>query len=69
MLDVEIQTYERERANLVLKAEGKYVLIKGDRIIEIFECDVDAVAHGFRTLGHVPFLVRKIAKVDEEVTI
>jgi hypothetical protein len=64
VLDEELREYEARRAELVRSALGKWVLIKGHEVLGTFDAEMDAVRHGFRTLGHVPFFVRRIAPVD-----
>jgi hypothetical protein len=58
-LEKEIATYD---ANLdTLKAdEGKFVLIKGDAIINIFSSYEDAIKEGYQKFSLEPFLVRQI---------
>src|SRR4051794_29249247 len=63
-LDQELATYEREKGNLLARAEGKYVLIKGDEVLGTFHCQRDAVDVGHRMLGNVPFLTKQIVRVE-----
>jgi hypothetical protein len=65
----ESKTFERQRANLVLKAEGKWVLVKGTKVIETFHCFHDAYAHGCRLFGLKPFMVKEILKVDRVINM
>ena len=64
LLDAELQTYEKNRESLLGSAEGKFVLIKGDQIIGVYESKMDAINQGYRQLGHVPFLVKQVLKVE-----
>ena len=43
MLDREFQTFQKHKPNLVKNHAGKFVLIKEDEIIGIFENELDAV--------------------------
>ena len=63
-LDQEMKTYETHKENLLAKSKGKFVLIKGDKILGIFENQVDAVNQGYKDLGVVPFLVKEIQEVE-----
>ncbi len=63
-LETEMETFEAHRAELVARAVGKFVLIKGDRILGIFETQDEAIAHGWTELGYVPIFVKEIAEVD-----
>ena len=63
VLAQELQTYEARREDLLAAAEGKFVLIKADQVLGVFETGQDAIRQGYRQLGNVPFLVRQIVRV------
>ncbi len=63
-LQAEIATWDAHRAELLARARGKHVLIKGDRIVGVFDTRAEAVDHGQELLGRVPFLVKQILEVD-----
>jgi hypothetical protein len=60
LLDTEIATFERLKPELLEKYAGRYVLIKGDQLIDDFHCFNDALDRGYRTLGRVPFLIERV---------
>lgn len=64
VLDTELKTYEQNRDALLGTAEGKYVLIHGDEIVGVYDSKMDAIAQGYRDFGNVPFLVKKVVKVE-----
>ena len=64
LLDAELQTYEKNRESLLGSADGKFVLIKGEQVIGVYESEMDAINQGYRQLGHVPFLVKQVLKID-----
>jgi len=64
-LELEMKTYEKSKADLVKKHEGKYVLIKGEEVIEVFESQRDAFQEGNSRFSRKPFLVKQVLK-DEE---
>ena len=64
LLDIEWETFERHREELVGRSEGKYVLIHEDQILGVFESQQDAISQGYERLGNVPFLVKQIARFD-----
>ena len=64
-LEEELKTYEENKQELVEKANGKYVLIKGKIIVDIFESEQDAIKMGIDKFGNVPFLVKKIEEVEQ----
>jgi hypothetical protein len=67
LLDRELQTFEAHREELVGQAKGKYVLIKEDRVVGLFETWQAGVDRGFQVLGHTPFLVKKVLTKQEEL--
>jgi hypothetical protein len=64
VLAKEIRTYEKHRDDLLTDSEGKYVLIKADKVVGTFESKYDAIQEGYRRFGNVPFLVKKIVKIE-----
>jgi len=65
----EIKCFEEHKPDLLAKAEGQYVLIKGDELLGIFSSRKEAVKEGYLRLGNVPFLVKLITDEEEPVTI
>lgn len=64
ILDKELATFEAHREDLLGRAKGKFVLIKGDRVVDVFENAVDATKRGYDEFGNSPFLVKEILEVD-----
>jgi len=64
VLEQETQTYEQHKPELMSKAEGKFVLIKGQEVCGVFETMMDAVSQGYERFGNVPFLVKQILEVE-----
>jgi len=62
-LEREIQTY-KERLSELLKDQGKFVLIRGDEVVGIFESCEAAVRHGYELFGLEPFLAREIREKE-----
>jgi len=60
----ELTTYEANLDALLGTHEGKFVLIHEDRIMGAFDNQMDAIARGYDELGNVPFLVKRVTKVD-----
>jgi hypothetical protein len=54
LLETELKTYERRRDHLLGPAEGKFVLIRNDQVIGIYDSKMDAVSKGYRQFGNVP---------------
>jgi hypothetical protein len=64
MLDVELATYNRHRDELLGSAEGRFVLIRGSEVRGTFESQADGVARGYQDFGNVPFLVKRIERIE-----
>ena len=64
LLAREIKTYEKHRDDLLTKSEGKYVLIKADKVLGTFESKYDAIQEGYHRFGNVPFLVKRIVRIE-----
>lgn len=64
ILELEIQTYEKNRNKLIASSEGKYVLIHKDEILGVFETQNDAIIQGYNELGNIPFLVKQILTIE-----
>ena len=67
MLDREFQTFQENKPNLVKNHKGKFVLIKNDTIIGIFENELDAVKQGNQQFKDSQFLVNEI--IDDKFRI
>lgn len=64
LLDQELQTYEKEKDRLLAQAKGKFVLIKGDQVVDFFDTETDAIRHGYEHLGNTPFLVKQVLEIE-----
>jgi len=65
VLDEETKTYQEHKQELLSKAKGKYVLIKGKEIVGIYESEKDAIKIGIDKFGNVAFLVKRIEEIDQ----
>lgn len=65
ILDEELKTYEQKKEELLRNYKGKYVLIKGSELVDIFETEKDAVRIGIEKFGNGPFLVKKIEEQEQ----
>ncbi len=63
-LEIELKTYEKHRDLLLGTAEGKFVLIRHEEVVGVFNSEMDAIAQGYQKFGNVPFLVKQIVKVE-----
>lgn len=65
LLSKEIKTYNENKEVLLRNSSGKFVLIKEDRIIGVYDTRNDAIKIGIDKFGNEPFLVKKISEIDE----
>jgi hypothetical protein len=64
-LERELATYRNKLPELKGENEGRFVLIKGDQVIDIFTSYDDALKAGYTTFGLDPFLVKKIEAIEQ----
>jgi hypothetical protein len=69
VLQEELETYRKHKAQLLQTAAGKYVLIHKDQVLGTFDTQADAVHQGYRQLGNVPFLTKKVEAVEEVIVM
>lgn len=65
IFQTELQTFEAHMSELLVDNAGKFALIKGDRLVDIFDTNVDALRQGYKEFGNVPFLVKQITLVEQ----
>ena len=66
MLDTEIKYFESQREKLQAKHKDKFVLIKGEVVIGIYDSEVAAYREGLNKIGNEPFLIKKISGPEED---
>lgn len=70
MLEKERKFFDRKKAELIDDHLGKFVVIKENEMIGVFNTIEEAMSDGARRFGLSPFLVRQINNtVDNEVNI
>jgi hypothetical protein len=61
----EMATYEQERANLINAGhEGRFAVIKGEKIYGCWDTFHDALQHGYTVIGLTPFMVKEVLWKD-----
>ena len=68
-LKAEYDYYMKEKATLVPKYEGKFVIIKDEEVIGPFDTDADAYQAALLKFGIVPFLITPVLSEDEKSVI
>lgn len=64
LLDKELETFEANKTELLVEAEGKYVLIHDGRVLGTYVSETDAIAEGYKMCGNVPFLVQLVSPLE-----
>lgn len=64
MLDQEIKYYEAQREKLLATDRDKFVLIKGEKVIGIYDSEAAAYTEGLNEIGNEPFLIKQITDQD-----
>lgn len=63
-LELEIQTYESQRDELMRQHSGRFVVIAGKDVLGTYDTQEDALDAGYERVGLKPFLVKRIQAVD-----
>ena len=64
VLERELAVYKSKLPDLVAN-EGKYVLIHGDKVIDVYDTYEDAIKEGYAKFGLTPFLVKQIESTEQ----
>jgi len=64
-LEKELATYNRKLQELKAQHEGKFVLIKGDEIVDTFSSYDDAIKAGYAKFSLEPFFVKQIRALEQ----
>ena len=62
-LEKELETYKAKLPELKAH-EGKFVLIQGENIVDMFTSYEDALKDGYKRFGLTPFLVKQILAIE-----
>ena len=63
-LEKELELYKAKLPELK-ENEGKFVLIHGDEIVDVFSTYEDALKQGYQKFGLTPFLIKQIQSVEQ----
>lgn len=64
LLRKESQFFKEQREELLKEHQGKFVLIKNERIWGIFETESDAIQNGYEQIGNEAFFVSRITEAQ-----
>jgi hypothetical protein len=62
-LEKELETYKLKLPELS-QHEGKFVLIRGDEVVDFFASYEDAIKDGYRRFGLEHFLVKQVQAIE-----
>ena len=62
-LEKELETYKSKLPELMASA-GKYALIHGDTVVDVFGTYEDAIKEGYAKFKLEPFLVKQIQSIE-----
>lgn len=68
-LQTELEFFKANQAEWAKVHSGKFVLVKGEKLIGVFDSDQNAVAEGLRFFGSESFLVRGVNELDQTLRI
>lgn len=63
-LEAELQVYKEKLPELIAH-EGKFVLIHGGDVVDVFGTYEDALKEGYKEFGLKPFLVKQIRQMEQ----
>lgn len=64
-LEREVKYYEANKKDLVKKHNGKFVLIKGDKLVESFDSEKSAYEAGLKEFGNQAFLIKRVSEKED----
>ena len=63
-LQVELNYFEAHKEEWLDKHKGKFLLIKGEELIDVFSSLDDAYKAGVKLYGNQPFFIKQLFEVD-----
>lgn len=63
-LEKELETYKNKLTELKAN-EGKFVLIKGENIVDVYSSYEDAIKEGYAKFKLEPFMVKQIQSMEQ----
>lgn len=67
-LENELKFFESKRAEWLEKYKNKFVLIKGEELIDVFDTMGDAYNAGVKKYGTQPFLIKRVSEEEQVET-
>ena len=67
LLEDELRTYEAQKVDLIARAKGKFALIKGDTVHDVFDTRMDAVRQGHERAPDSPGSRTGVDEIEAKV--
>ena len=65
-LEKELETYKRKLTELIASdKEGKFALIHGDELVDVFGTYEDAIKEGYSKFKLEPFMVKQVQSTEQ----
>lgn len=64
-LEREYKVFKEHLGELLSEGERKFVLIKGDTIVDLLASYEDALKEGLKRFGNVPFLIKEVLREED----
>jgi hypothetical protein len=68
-LEKELKFFESKRKEWLRDYKDKFVLIKGEELIDVFSTLEDAYKEGVKRYGNQPFLIKRVTEEEEIETL
>ena len=69
MLETERTYFDKNLEDWLTKNPNRFVVVSGEQVLGFFDTLHEALAIGARTCGLKPFLVRRVQKQREDISI
>lgn len=63
-LEKELNFFESKRAEWLEKYKDKFVLVKGEELIDVFVSLEDAYKEGVQRYGNEPFFIKRVTETE-----
>jgi len=60
-IQAELKHFAAQKSEWLKNHRGKFVLVKGEELIGVFDAPESALSEGARRFGLEPFLIRRVA--------
>jgi hypothetical protein len=65
-LERELEYYKSIKDSLLQRgAKGKFAVIRGDELLDVFETYEDALKQGLNNYGNTAFLIEQVSQIEE----